>query len=180
MRLSFAFLVLLLHWAATAAYAVMAWLFVCDRSFGPAAVEASAGRKVELHICNAVAAAAEFENAEQHHEKVVPAGQADVVSIGPLRAGRYEFFDDRNPRTSSHGERHAASFSRACRRPASPTSSCACRPWSIKSLEFANRGPIDHDLNIEAEGELASVAASTSSPWMSPVLAGAANLAPPS
>jgi len=102
MRLRFAVLVLVLPWAAVAADSVTASLTIRDRGFEPAELEVPAGQKVELHIRNADAAAAEFESAELHREKVVPAGQEVVVFIGPLRAGRYEFFDDFNPRARGH------------------------------------------------------------------------------
>ena len=61
-----------------------------------------AGQKIELHVRNTDAAASEFESAELHREKVVPAGQEIVVFIGPLRAGRYEFFDDFHPSSRGH------------------------------------------------------------------------------
>ena len=77
-------------------------LTIRNRAFDPAELVVPAGQKIELHVRNADAAASEFESAELHREKVVPAGQEVVVFIGPLRAGRYEFFDDFNPSARGH------------------------------------------------------------------------------
>ena len=72
-------------------------LTIRNRTFEPAEVQVPAGQKVELHVKNADTAPSEFESTTLHREKVVPPGQEAVVFIGPLRAGRYEFFDDFNP-----------------------------------------------------------------------------------
>lgn len=102
MRSVLVLLALLLAWPAAAADATTASLTIRNRAFEPAEVEVPAGQRVELHVRNADSAAAEFESAELHREKVVPAGQEVVVFIGPLRAGRYEFFDDLNPTARGH------------------------------------------------------------------------------
>lgn len=102
MRSALVALALLLTWPAAAADTATASLTIRDRAFEPAELEVPAGQKIELHIRNADAAASEFESAELHREKVVPAGQEVVIFIGPLRAGRYEFFDDFNPRSRGH------------------------------------------------------------------------------
>jgi plastocyanin len=102
MRPALVALVLLLAWPAAAADTAIASLTIRNRAFEPAELEVAAGQKIELHIRNADAAAAEFESVELHREKVVPAGQEVVIFIGPLRAGRYEFFDDLNPRARGH------------------------------------------------------------------------------
>jgi Cupredoxin-like domain len=39
----------------------------------------------------------EWESASLHREKVVPAGTSTKIHFGPLRPGRYEFFDDFQP-----------------------------------------------------------------------------------
>jgi plastocyanin len=102
MRPALVLLALLLAWPAAAAYAQTASLTIRNRAFEPAEIEVPAGQKIELHVRNADAAAAEFESDALHREKVVPAGQEVVVFIGPLRAGRYEFFDDFNPTARGH------------------------------------------------------------------------------
>jgi heme/copper-type cytochrome/quinol oxidase subunit 2 len=102
MRLAHVLLALLLAWPAAAADTPTASLTIRNRAFEPTELEVPAGQKIELHVRNADAAASEFESDELHREKVVPAGQEVVVFIGPLRAGRYEFFDDFNPAARGH------------------------------------------------------------------------------
>jgi plastocyanin len=102
MRPTLALLALLLAWLAAAADTQTASLTIRNRAFEPAQLEVPAGQKIELHVRNADAAASEFESAQLHREKVVPAGQEVVVFIGPLRPGRYEFFDDFNPSARGH------------------------------------------------------------------------------
>ena len=97
MRLALVLLAMLLAWPAAAADTPTASLTIRNRAFEPGELEVPAGQKIELHVRNADAAAAEFESDALHREKVVPAGQEVVIFIGPLRAGRYEFFDDFNP-----------------------------------------------------------------------------------
>jgi plastocyanin len=89
--------------ASTAALAdTPANLVIRNRAFEPSEVTVPAGQKIELHVRNEDSAASEFESAELHREKVVPAGKEVVVNVGPLRAGRYEFFDDFNPKARGH------------------------------------------------------------------------------
>ncbi len=87
---------------AASADPVAASLGIRNRAFEPGELQVPAGQKIELHVSNADAAAAEFESATLHREKVVPAGQEVVIFIGPLRAGSYEFFDDFNPSARGH------------------------------------------------------------------------------
>ena len=88
--------------AANADDNAQASLTIRNRAFEPTELQVPAGRKIELHVKNADSSPSEFESAELHREKVVPAGQEIVVYIGPLRAGSYEFFDDFNPRARGH------------------------------------------------------------------------------
>ena len=102
MRPALVLLALLLASPAAAADTQTASLTIRNRTFEPPELEVPAGQKIELHVRNADSAASEFESAELHREKVVPAGKEVVVFIGPLRAGRYEFFDDFNPSARGH------------------------------------------------------------------------------
>jgi len=70
-----------------------------DNQFVPAEVPVPAGVKVELTIRNEQTTPAEFESTSLHREKVVPAGAAASVFVGPLQPGRYDFFDDFHPAT---------------------------------------------------------------------------------
>jgi hypothetical protein len=71
-------------------------LTIQNRQFVPAEITIPAGQKVELIIRNQQQTPAEFESTSLHREKVVPPGGQISVFVGPLEAGRYEFFDDFN------------------------------------------------------------------------------------
>jgi len=102
MPFKLALLTFLLAASAALAETPTANLSIRNRVFEPKEVSVPAGQKVELRVRNEDAAAAEFESHELHREKVVPAGQEVVLNIGPLRAGRYEFYDDFNPKSRGH------------------------------------------------------------------------------
>jgi hypothetical protein len=102
MPIRLALLTLLLVASAAAAETPTANLTIRNRVFEPTELNVPAGQKIELRVRNEDTAASEFESHELHREKVVPAGQEVVVNIGPLRAGRYEFFDDFNPKSRGH------------------------------------------------------------------------------
>ena len=65
-----------------------------DHQFSPAEVAVPAGVKAELVIRNEQTTPAEFESTALHREKVIPPGKTVSVFVGPLKPGRYEFFDD--------------------------------------------------------------------------------------
>lgn len=69
-------------------------LVLKDHKFEPPTVTIPAGQKVKLHIKNEDAMPAEFESYDLNREKVVVGHGQIVVYIGPLDAGKYEFFDD--------------------------------------------------------------------------------------
>ena len=102
MPIRLALLTLLLVASTAAAETPTANLTIRNRVFEPTELNVPAGQKIELRVRNEDTAASEFESHELHREKVVPAGQEVVVNIGPLRAGRYEFFDDFNPKSRGH------------------------------------------------------------------------------
>jgi plastocyanin len=102
MPVKLALLTFLLATSAAVAETPTANLTIRNRVFEPKEVNVPAGQKIELRVRNDDTAAAEFESHELHREKVVPAGQEVVVNLGPLRAGRYEFFDDFNPKSRGH------------------------------------------------------------------------------
>jgi plastocyanin len=70
-----------------------------DHQFVPSEVQIRANAKVELIIRNEQTTAAEFESTSLHREKVVAPGKAASVFVGPLKPGRYDFFDDFHPAT---------------------------------------------------------------------------------
>jgi hypothetical protein len=65
----------------------------------PAEVPVPAGVKVELVLRNEQTVPAEFESTSLHREKVVAPGATASIFIGPLKPGRYDFFDDFHPAT---------------------------------------------------------------------------------
>jgi hypothetical protein len=65
-----------------------------DQKFEPAELEVPAGQKFELRITNAEAVSIEFESSDLRREKVITRGQSATLYLGPLKPGRYEFFDD--------------------------------------------------------------------------------------
>lgn len=83
-------------WAQPAGYA----LTIRNHQFEPTELQIPAGEKIELKVTNADPTPEEFESLSLHREKVVPGGQTVSIYIGPLPAGRYEFFGDFNPKTA--------------------------------------------------------------------------------
>ena len=77
-------------------------LTIKDRQFVPPEIVIPAGKKISLQVKNLDATPSEFESTDLNREKVVSGGGTITVFIGPLRPGRYEFFDDFNPDTA-HG-----------------------------------------------------------------------------
>jgi hypothetical protein len=68
--------------------------------FVPAEIRVPAGQRVKLLVHNQDAVPEEFESYSLNREKLVPAGAKVAIFIGPLKAGRYEFFGDFNPATA--------------------------------------------------------------------------------
>jgi len=66
------------------------------QQFQPKELTLPPGQKVKLTIRNKGTLPAEFESYDLSREVVVPAGGEVTVYVGPLEAGRYEFFNDFN------------------------------------------------------------------------------------
>ena len=75
-------------------------LTIKDHKFDPTEVQVPAGKKFELLVINQDKTAEEFESKDLHREKVIPGGAQAVLTLGPLRAGSYEFFGEFNPKTA--------------------------------------------------------------------------------
>ena len=75
-------------------------LTIRNHQFEPTELVVPASARVQLTIRNLDATPAEFESVELRREKVIAGNSEGVVNIGPLRPGRYEFFDDFNRRTA--------------------------------------------------------------------------------
>lgn len=88
---------------ATAAHSAMAageesyTLTIQDDKFVPQTLAVPAGKRVKIQVKNARSAPSEFESADLSVEKVVPSGTTLALWIGPLKPGKYKFFDDFNP-----------------------------------------------------------------------------------
>ena len=65
-----------------------------DHRFAPAELTIPANQRVRLVVKNLDATPAEFESKNFKAEKVVPAGREVSLTIGPLKPGTYEFFDE--------------------------------------------------------------------------------------
>jgi plastocyanin len=73
-----------------------------DGKFAPSEVSVPANTKVKLIVRNQDSSMSEFESIELHREKTVGPGQEISVFVGPLDAGKYEFFDDFHPQNRGH------------------------------------------------------------------------------
>ena len=67
-------------------------------AFQPGEVRASADKPVVFRIKNLDVKPMEFESKSLRVEKVVAAKSEGVINVRPLKAGRYEFYDDFNER----------------------------------------------------------------------------------
>jgi heme/copper-type cytochrome/quinol oxidase subunit 2 len=67
-----------------------------NHHFDPAKVTIPADTRVEFDVTNKDTTPAEFESDDFSAEKVLPPGETVKISIGPLKAGTYEFHDEYN------------------------------------------------------------------------------------
>ena len=64
--------------------------------FQPSELRAPADKPITVRVKNLDAKAMEFESKSLRVEKVVAANSEGVINVRPLKAGRYEFYDDFN------------------------------------------------------------------------------------
>ena len=76
-------------------------LAIREHRFEPAELRVPAGKRVRLTIVNQDAEAEEFESFELHREKLIPGNSSGTVYIGPLEPGRYPFFGDFHPNSTT-------------------------------------------------------------------------------
>ncbi|MGA8005217.1 MAG: cupredoxin domain-containing protein [Burkholderiales bacterium] len=76
-------------------------LSIHEHRFEPAELRVPAGKRVRLTIVNQDPEAEEFESYELHREKLIPGNSSGTVYIGPLEPGRYPFFGDFHPKTTT-------------------------------------------------------------------------------
>ena len=75
-------------------------LVIKNHRFEPAELKVPAGLRVKLVVHNQDSTAEEFESHALNREKVIPAGAKATIYIGPLKAGRYDFFGEYNEATA--------------------------------------------------------------------------------
>lgn len=76
-------------------------LSIREHRFEPVELRVPAGKRIRLTIVNQDAAPEEFESYELHREKLIPGNSSGTVFIGPLQPGRYPFFGDFHPNTTT-------------------------------------------------------------------------------
>jgi len=71
-----------------------------DHLFYPSEIEIPANKKVKLIIYNRDDTPEEFDSFDLNREKVIFPHRKAVIYVGPLSAGRYEFFGEFNPNSA--------------------------------------------------------------------------------
>ncbi len=69
--------------------------------FQPDQATVAAGQRFQIEVTNQDPTPSEIESRELRIEKIVPPGSKVTVSAGPLRPGRYQFFDEYHPETAT-------------------------------------------------------------------------------
>lgn len=69
-------------------------LTIKNHTFIPKEIRIPAGKKVKLIVVNEDPTPAEFESHSLGREKIIPGKSKGTVVVGPLKAGRYEFFEE--------------------------------------------------------------------------------------
>ena len=76
-------------------------LSIQDHKFEPAELHVPAGKRIKLIVINRDPTPEEFESYELHREQLIPGNTRGTVYIGPLAPGRYPFFGDFHPKTTT-------------------------------------------------------------------------------
>ncbi len=75
-------------------------LVISGNKFEPTELRIPANKKVKLIIENKDSTPEEFESHSLNREKVIPGKSKATIFIGPLKAGRYDFVGEFNPKTA--------------------------------------------------------------------------------
>lgn len=75
-------------------------LTIANNKFEPTELVVPANVKFKLLVRNTDATAEEFESLSLRREKVIPGKSEAIINLGPLPAGRYEFFGDFHPKSA--------------------------------------------------------------------------------
>ena len=68
-----------------------------DHAFSPREVTVPSGQRFRIEVHNQDDTPAEFESTDLRVEKIVVPGGTITVNAGPLKPGKYRFFDDYHP-----------------------------------------------------------------------------------
>ena len=68
--------------------------------FEPAEATVKAGERFRIEVTNRDPTPSEIESSDMRIEKIVPAGAKVTLTAGPLKPGRYRFFDEYHPETA--------------------------------------------------------------------------------
>jgi len=71
-----------------------------DHKFIPNIISAPADQKIKLIVENLDATIEEFESSDLSREKLVGSGKSIKIIVGPLEAGKYNFFGEFHPKTA--------------------------------------------------------------------------------
>ena len=80
-------------WAGTAGAQELT-ATIKDHRFEPTEIRVPAGKRVTIYVINEDATPEEFESGPMKVEKIIPGKSKGLVRVGPLAAGRYDFFGD--------------------------------------------------------------------------------------
>ena len=69
-------------------------LTIKDHRIEPAELHVPAGKEFSITVSNADATAEEFESHDLDVEKVIAGNRSAVIKVGPLDAGKYEFYGE--------------------------------------------------------------------------------------
>lgn len=87
--------------AASPAFAAAPYVLTLkDHRFTPSELEVPANEKVRITIKNEDATPAEFESHALKREKIIRGNSEASITVGPLKAGSYPFFDEFNEATA--------------------------------------------------------------------------------
>src|SRR4030095_5168171 len=75
-------------------------IVIKDHRFTPAELTVPADTKIRLVVVNEDPTPEEFESYDFNREKIVPGHGRIVVFVGPLKAGKYEYFGEFNMATA--------------------------------------------------------------------------------
>ena len=75
-------------------------LTIRNQAFQPRTLTIPAGRTVKIVVTNKDSMPAEFESSQFDREVVIPGDSAVPVSVGPLKPGKYSFFNDFHPEST--------------------------------------------------------------------------------